>query len=138
MHEDFGRAHAVRAGSDRAFGLVFAAFFLILALAPLARGNPPHLWLVVPAAAAALVALLRPRVLAPLNRVWTRIGLLLGRVLNPIVLGVMFFGFVTPLGVLMRLTGKDLLRLRRDPNARSYWIPRTPAGPSPESLTRQF
>ncbi len=85
-----------------------------------------------------LAAIVAPKVLHPLNRVWTSLGLLLGKVVNPIVMGVVFLLAVTPIAVILRLLGKDLLRLRRDPAADSYWIPRDPPGPDPASMSRQF
>ncbi len=137
-HEDFSRSEDATGGSDRAFGLVFAVVFAAIALYPLLAGNPPRLWSLVIAAAFAAVALLRAGLLAPLNRLWTRFGLLLHRIVSPLVLGFMYFAVLTPTGLLLRLAGKDLLALKRDPAAASYWIPRTPPGPAPESLKQQF
>jgi hypothetical protein len=76
--------------------------------------------------------------LAPLNRAWTRLGLLLGRIVTPIVLGLMFFMSIVPIGLILRARGKDLLRLKFDRTAKSYWIERTPPGPPPETMRRQF
>jgi len=76
--------------------------------------------------------------LAPLNRLWLRFGLLLYKVVQPLVLGLLFYGTVTPVGWLMRKAGKDPLRLRRDPAAQSYWVLRQPPGPAPESMKNQF
>ena len=86
----------------------------------------------------ALVALVLPNLLGRLNKVWTRFGLILHKVTTPIVLGIMFFVVVTPMGILMRMLGKDLLKLRRNPAARTYWVDRCPPGPKPESLPNQF
>ena len=83
-------------------------------------------------------ALVWPGVLAPLNRLWTRFGLLLHRLVSPLVLGVMFFLVITPMGLVMRALGKDPLRLQRDRAARTYWIDRQPPGPAPDSLNNQF
>ena len=138
MHEDFNRQHEVTSSSDRSFGFVIGTFLVLVAFGPIVRGHAVRLWPLAPAAVLVLVALARPVMLRPLNRLWTRFGLLLSRVMNPVVLGLMFFVVVTPLGWLMRLAGKDSLKLRRDPEARSYWIPRTPAGPLSASMTRQF
>jgi hypothetical protein len=77
-------------------------------------------------------------VLSPLNRLWLRLGLLLQRITNPIVLGILFFGTVLPIGLLMRLAGKNPLRLGFDRDARSYWTPRQPPGPAPDTMPRQF
>jgi hypothetical protein len=84
------------------------------------------------------VALLRPNVLAPLNRIWTKLGLLMATVVSPIVLGLLFFIVVTPVGLLMRLVGKDPLRLRHDSGANSYWIVRQPPGPPGDTMRDQF
>ena len=138
MHEDFSRAHTVKTSSNRAFGLVMAVFFLIVTGLPLVRGHAARWWTLIPAVAFAALALVRPAALAPLNWVWTRFGLLLHRGVSPVVLAAVFYGAVAPLGLLMRAAGKDPLRLRRDPAAASYWIPRTPPGPSPESMRQQF
>jgi hypothetical protein len=83
-------------------------------------------------------ALLRPALLNPLNRLWLKFGLLLHRVVNPIVMGLLFYGTVWPTGLVMRALGKDLLRLKRQPEAHSYWIVRAPPGPAPETMKDQF
>ncbi len=124
--------------SDRAFGLVFAAFFAIVALLPLWHGGAMRLWALAVAAAFGVLALAAPCVLAPLNRIWTMLGDLLHRIVSPIALGILFFGVVVPTGLLMRLVGKDPLRLAFDRQARTYWIERHPPGPPPESLKDQF
>ncbi len=124
--------------SDRSFGLVFAAVFLAGGLWPLLRGGTPRVWALVVAGAFLIASLARPSLLAPLNRLWTRFGLLLNKVTTPIVMGVLFYLVVTPTGLLMRLFGKDPLRLSRDQEADSYWIKREPPGPSPETMTNQF
>jgi hypothetical protein len=77
-------------------------------------------------------------VLSPLNRLWLRFGLLLHKIVSPLVLGIMFFLVITPIGLLMRAVGKDLLRLKFDKRSSSYWIERLPPGPPPESLKDQF
>jgi Saxitoxin biosynthesis operon protein SxtJ len=84
------------------------------------------------------IALLRPNALSPLNRLWTRFGLLIGMIVSPIVLGLLFVLVVTPVGLLMRLTGKDPLRLRRESGVGSYWIVRNPPGPPGDSMGDQF
>jgi hypothetical protein len=90
------------------------------------------------AAAFLLVAFVYPRILGPLNRLWLKFGLLLYKVMNPLVLGLLFFVTIMPIGLFMRAMGKDFLRLRRDPDAKSYWIDRTPPGPPPQSMKNQF
>jgi hypothetical protein len=137
-HHEFGaRAMSAEASSDRSFGLVFAAVFVLLAAYNAWRGGAWPLYLAI-AAAFLAVALVAPKCLAPLNRLWTRFGLILSMIVSPIVLALMFFLVVTPVGVLMRLTGKDPLRLRQDSETGSYWIVREPPGPSGESMGQQF
>lgn len=96
------------------------------------------MWLLIVGAAIATVGLVRPNVLAPFNRVWTRLGILLSRITNPIVMGLMYFVVLTPAGLLMRLFGKDPLHRRIDPSAATYWIVRDPPGPAPGSMRDQF
>ena len=85
-----------------------------------------------------ILALVQPKLLAPLNRAWTRFGLLLGAIVAPIVMGVIYFGLITPMALLARLLGKDFLRLKRDPAAATYWLQRQDPRPSPERLRDQF
>lgn len=125
-------------GSDRGFGLVMAAVFAIVGAWPALFAGAPRLWSFAVAALFLGAALAAPRVLAPLNRVWTRFGVLLHRIMNPVVMAVVFYGTVVPIGLVMRALGKDPLRLRRDPAATSYWIARTPPGPAPETMKNQF
>jgi hypothetical protein len=84
------------------------------------------------------VAFLAPKLLTPLNWFWTRLGLVLHKIVSPLVLGIMFFVVITPMGVVMRLFGKDPLRLRLDKTQASYWLERTPPGPKPDTLSNQF
>jgi saxitoxin biosynthesis operon SxtJ-like protein len=137
-HESFQRDEKHAGSSNRVFGLVFAVVFAIVALVPLLSHGSPRVWALIVAGAFLLVALLLPAALAPLNRLWGRFGLLLHKVTSPLVLGFLFFLVITPMGMLMRLFGKDPLRLRRDAESKSYWIERKPAGPAPESFVDQF
>ena len=136
LHEDLSRHEAPRASSDRSFGLVFAAVFAIVAGWPLLGGEGPRLWALAVAGVFLALALAAPRLLGPLNRLWTRFGLLLSRAMNPLVLGLLFFAVVTPMGLVMRALGKDPLRRRFERQAASYWIERRPPGPAP--MSRQF
>jgi hypothetical protein len=137
-HESFERHAPVQGSSDRTLGLVFAAVFVIVGVLPLVLGGSVRLWSLAVAGVFLAIALAAPALLGPLNRLWTRFGLLLHKIVSPIVLGIMFFLVVTPIGLVMRALGKDLLRLRFDAAARSYWLDRTPPGPPPESLSDQF
>ena len=134
------RHHAAptKTSSDRAFGIVFMFFFCIIASWPLLNGNEPHYWSLGLAAIFGFIAGIKPALLAPLNRQWTRLGIFMHRIVNPLILGLIFVTTILPIGLLLRLFGKDPLRLKRQPDAISYWISRAPPGPSPDSLPRQF
>ncbi len=137
-HEDLDRDQHVEGSSDRTFGLVFAGLFLLIAGWPLFHGDAIRWWSVGAAAVFALAALVKPALLAGLNRLWIKLGVLLGKVISPIALGILFYGVITPVGAVIRLAGKDTLHLKFDPNANSYWIPREPPGPPRDSMTNQF
>jgi hypothetical protein len=137
-HEKFVRDDRIVAGSDRSFGLVMAA-----ALAAVSVLNFWHLGRLWPWSGGLAVlflaaGLVRPSILNPLNLIWLKFGLMLHRVIHPIVMALLFYGAVLPTGLVMRVMGKDLLRLKRLPEADSYWIVRRPPGPSPETMKDQF
>lgn len=138
FHEQFNRDDGVKAGSERAFGLVFAAVFALIGFLPLFSTGTIRLWALIVAVAFLAAALLAPGILKPLNRVWFGFGMLLHKIVSPLVMALLFFTTVTPVALLMRLFGKDPLRLKFDRDAKSYWIERVPPGPSPESMRRQF
>lgn len=137
-HENYQRQEEVLGSSDRSFGIVFAVVFALIGLLPLAFGHGVRVWALLVGAAFLLVAIVVPGMLAPLNRLWLRFGLLLHRIVSPLVLGIMFYLVITPMGLLMRALGKDLLRLKLERNLPSYWIERSPPGPPPESMKDQF
>jgi hypothetical protein len=137
-HEDLTREDEVEGSSDRAFGFVFAAVFLIIAAWPLLHSGAPRWWSVGIAGAFALVSVVKPVLLAVPNRLWMKLGLLLAKVVSPIALGILFYLVFAPIGLLMRLGAKDPLRLKFDREAKSYWIQRDPPGPPPTSMTNQF
>ena len=138
LPESFDRDEPVRGSSDRGFGLVFTAFFLIMGLAPLLHGRGARWWSIALALLFLVVALVRPAWLAPLNWVWTRFGLLLHRIVNPIVMGLLFFLILTPVGAVMRLLGQDPLHRKFDRVATTYWVTRTKDDPKPETMVNQF
>ncbi len=138
MHEDLGRAEEIKGSSDRSFGLVMTGFFALVALSPLLHAREPRWWALLPGFVFLALALVRPALLAPLNRLWLKLGLLLNKAVSPVALAILFYLVVTPTGLVMRAFGKDPLRLRRDPAAASYWIARRPPGPTPESMKQQF
>ncbi len=128
--------------SDRSFGLTMAGILLVVVAWLLWKRTPLGLQLAAAAGllAAALAAMgwLAPQRLRPLNRAWMRLGALLNAVVSPLVLGLMFFGMITPMAIAMRLAGRDALRLKFDRAPVSYWVEREPAGPAGDSLGNQF
>ncbi|MBF0370971.1 MAG: hypothetical protein HQL52_16095 [Magnetococcales bacterium] len=129
---------ALEGSSDSSFGLVFTVVFAIIGLWPLRSAQPPHTAVLALSGLFFLTVIVRPALLAPLNRLWTQFGLLLHRIISPIVMGILFYTTVTPIGVIMRFFGKETLQLKFDPKAESYWIVRDKPGPAPESMKRQF
>jgi hypothetical protein len=129
---------SLKTSSNRTFGFVFAIFFLLIAVLPALRGHALRRWALPVSAIFLLIALAAPKLLAPLNRAWTALGSLLHSIVNPVILGILFYLVFTPLGWLLRRMGKDFLRLRREADASTYWILRDPPGPRPETMTRQF
>ena len=138
FHEDFGRGDEPKAGGERGFGMVFAFVFAVIGLWPLSDGGAIRLWALIAAGVFAAAGLFAPALLRPLNRVWFLFGMALHKVVNPVVMGLLFYATITPMALVMRLMGKDPLRLRFDRQAKSYWIERRPAGPEPQSMRRQF
>lgn len=136
--EDLKREEDVEIGSDRSFGIVFFVVFAIIGLWPLLNHGPVRVWALVIAAIFLVIALTVPKILAPLNRVWMKFGLLLAAIISPIFLGILFYLVFMPLGLVMRLAGNDALKLKLDRNARSYWVDRDPPGPPPGSINNQF
>ena len=138
LHEDLAREDDIVGSSDRAFGLTLAAVFAVIGVVRLVLGHSYAGWWLGAAAVMLAFALAWPAALAPLNRLWLRLGLVLYKVVNPLVMGLVFFTTVVPIGLLMRALGKDPLRLRREPAAGSYWITREPPGPEPDTMKNQF
>ena len=138
VHESFVSALEVQGPSDRAFGFTFAAIFLLVALVPLVHHKSPRAWAFILSALFIVVSLAFPRILHRFNVVWSKLGLLLAKVTNPIFAGLMFYLLFTPIAYFRRLGGKDPLRLKLDRAADTYWIPRVPPGPSPESMRNLF
>ena len=130
--------HGAAIGSDRSFGLIVGGIIVVIASWPLLRGESPYYIALGIGGALMLFALVLPRVLHPLNRAWMKFGLLLGTIVTPIIMFAVYAMTVVPIGLLLRLFGKDVLGLQRKPEGQSYWIERDPPGPEPESLKQQF
>ena len=124
----------VKIGSNRSFGIVFFIVFVIIALYPLINGGTIRTWSLVLSLIFLVLGLLNSKVLTPLNKIWFKFGLFLGGIISPIIMGVIFFLIVTPIGIFMRVLKKDLLNLKYN-NNKSYWIQKS--GPK-SKMKNQF
>ena len=107
--------------SNRSFGIVFFVVFLLIAIFPLASSGDIRIWSLIISSIFLILGLLKPNILTPLNRIWFKFGIFLGKIVSPLVMGMIFFFVVTPIGLIMRMLGKDLLNLKYNLN-KSYWI----------------
>ena len=122
-------------GSSRNFGLFFFAVFLVLSLWPKVNDGKINIWLLGISLIFLILGLLKPKLLTPLNKLWFRFGIILGNIVSPLVMALVFFLVVTPTGLIMRVIGKDLLNKKYDKKKETYWIKRyKPIG----SMKRQF
>ena len=137
-HENTNHSEVIVPGSDRSFGLVVGGILTAIGIYQFFAGSGLFVWVLGFGVALMLGGVIAPRILHPLNIAWTRFGLLLGKIITPIVMFLVFVISVVPTGLILRLMGKDLLRLKLETEAASYWIERTPPGPPPESLKDQF
>ncbi len=111
----------VKISSNRSFGIVFFIVFLIIALYPLLNSEGIRVWSIIISLIFLILGLINSKILNPLNKLWFKFGILLGRIISPLVMGVIFFLVVTPIGILMKILKKDLLNLNYN-NNKSYWI----------------
>tara|TARA_X000000950_G_scaffold285174_1_gene390315 strand:+ start:316 stop:699 length:384 start_codon:yes stop_codon:yes gene_type:complete len=107
--------------SNRSFGIVFFVFFFIIAIYPLINSGDIRIWSLIIAVVFLALALINSKLLTPLNKIWFKFGILLGKFISPIIMGIIFFLIVTPIGLIMRIIGKDILNLKFN-NSESYWI----------------
>ena len=111
----------IKLGSNRSFGIVFFVLFLLIALYPLTYSGEIRIWSVIISLIFLVLGLLNSKILAPLNKLWFKFGIFLGKIISPLIMGVIFFLVVTPTGLIVRLLGKDLLNLKYN-RSKSYWI----------------
>lgn len=124
--------------SDKSFGIVFTIVFFIIALVPIMSGNNLSLvWLVI-SIIVAFITFIKPSLLSPFNKSWTRFGLLLHKIISPIILALMYFLVFTPIGIAMRVMNKRPLQLKLEPESDTYWILRVSKGPSADSIKNQY
>lgn len=113
--------NGIRIGSNKSFGLVFSVVFLIIALYPLLNDEDVRIWSLITSFIFLFLGLMNSKILFPLNKIWFKFGLLLGKIISPLIMGIIFFLVVTPIGILMRIFNKDLLNLKFN-KQKTYWI----------------
>ena len=111
----------IKISSNRSFGIVFFIVFLLIALYPLSYSGELRVWSTIISLIFLALGLLNSKILTPLNKLWFKFGILLGKIVSPLIMGIIFFLVVTPIGLIMRLLGKDVLNLKYNKN-KSYWI----------------
>ena len=124
----------IKLPTNKNFGIVFSIVFLIIALFPLINNESLRIWSLIISAVFLFLGLINSKILTPLNNIWFKFGLILGRIVSPVIMGVVFFLVVTPTAFIMRLVGKDLLNLKFNKH-KSYWIEKT--GPK-SKMKNQF
>jgi len=124
----------IKIGSNRSFGIVFFIVFLLISIYPLINSESIRIWSLIISLIFLLLGLINSKLLNPLNKIWFKFGLLLGKIISPIVMGIIFFFVVTPIALLMRLIKKDLLNLNFN-NNNTYWIEKS--GPK-SKMKNQF
>ena len=111
----------IKISSNQSFGIVFFIVFLVIALYPLSYSGEIRVWSAIISLIFLILGLLNSKILTPLNKIWFKFGILLGKIVSPLIMGIIFFLVVTPIGFIMRLLGKDVLNLKYNKN-KSYWI----------------
>ena len=124
----------IKLSSNRSFGIVFFVVFLLIALYPLIISGEIRIWSIIISFIFLILGLLNSKILTPLNKLWFKFGIFLGKIISPIILGIIFFLVVTPIGLIMRLLRKDVLKLKYN-NNKSYWIEKS--GPK-SKMKNQF
>ncbi len=112
----------IKMSSNKSFGIVFFVFFLILSLYPLLNKEKLNLLFLIFSITFLILGLLNSKILTPLNKVWFKFGIILGKIISPIIMGIIFFLVVTPIGLIMKILGKDLLKLKYNKKDNTYWI----------------
>ena len=124
----------IKIGSNKSFGIVFFVVFLLIAIYPLINNGELRIWSLIIAIIFFVLGLINSKVLSPFNKLWFKFGLLLGKIVSPLIMGIIFFFVVTPTAFIMRIIGKDILNLKFN-NKKTYWIEKT--GPK-SKMKNQF
>ena len=124
----------IKISSNRSFGIVFFIVFLLIATYPLLKGNDVKIWSLLVSFGFLILGLINSKILSPLNKLWFKFGIILGKIISPLIMGIIFFVVVTPIGIAMRVLKKDLLNLKYN-QKETYWIKKT--GPK-SKMKNQF
>ncbi len=124
----------IKIGSNKSFGVVFFIFFLLFSIYPLIYDGDLKIWSLLISVIFLILGLLNSKILTPLNKIWFKLGILLGKIVSPIVMGFIFFAVVTPISLIMKILKKDLLNMKKN-NNQSYWIEKS--GPK-SKMKNQF
>src|SRR5271166_4166215 len=138
LHENLVRNEDIIGPTNRRFGVTIGGVCIFVGGVRFLFGHGHAIWWLAVGVILVLLAFVWPAALAPLNRLWLKFGLLLHKFVNPVVMTLLYVSTIVPIGVLMRLSGKDPLRLKPSPDAESYWIVRDPRRPRPEDMKNQF
>ena len=124
----------IKISSNKSFGIVFAVVFFLIGLWPIIKSNDIRIWSLILSVIFLILGLMNSSILTPLNKIWFRFGIFLGNFIAPVVMGIIFFFVVTPIGLIMRLLGRDLIKLKKN-NENSYWIEKKD---TESSMKKQF
>ncbi len=138
FHESFKERDNGAKSSEKSFAIVFTVVFLLIAMWPVFYGNEIRLWAFLLAALILGLGLFYPKILTPLNQAWYRLGIILHHIVNPLIMGILFFGIATPTGLIMRLFKGDILKQNWDRQAKTYWIERQDREKISRSFPNQF
>jgi Saxitoxin biosynthesis operon protein SxtJ len=138
MIDSFKECEKPAIGSERSFSLTFFIVFGIVAAWPLTSGGQPRFWAFGVALVFPILGYVKPALLRPLNVAWFRLGLLLGAIMTPVVMALLYLTTFLPTSFVLRFMGKDLLSLKREPDRASYWVTREKPGPDQGTMSRQF
>ena len=114
--------NSIKISSNRSFGIVFFIVFLFISLYPITYSEDIRIWSLIISFIFIILGLLNSKILTPLNKLWFKFGVILGKIISPIIMGIIFFLVVTPIGLIMKVLGKDLLRLKYNNKDNTYWV----------------
>lgn len=122
MTQDLSSHHIIERSNERSFGIVFTIFFVILSIYPIINKETINVFFLVISIIFFMITIIRPQLFYFLNKIWFKFGILLGKIVSPLVMGIIFYLTVTPTGIIMRLLGKDLLKKKLEIKEKTYWV----------------